>query len=196
MLRLSSLFLNISLTEAHPHWLLLTELPALSVSLGFVLPFFNKQDIIARQKLLGWQLHVCYFTRKDVHKFLKRHLILFCLSVSGNWTIGAIFHPDETSPKFVIITGLSGLCAKLVSDVFMTPYDVCFQYRFYNPQPKSKSLMTEVPGALSQTPSDKSQVSWGQNRLKAISKSKYSTTEKLKWLTWWSNFGSHLHICS
>lgn len=80
MLRLSSLFLNISLTEAHPCWLLLTELPALSVSLGFVLPSFNKQDIVARQKLLGWQLHVCYFTMKDVHKFLKRHLILlsFC----------------------------------------------------------------------------------------------------------------------
>lgn len=99
MLRLSSLFLNISLTEAHPHWLLLTELPALSVSLGFVLPSFNKQDIVARQKLLGWQQHVCYFTMKDVHKFLKRHLILFCFSISGNWTLGAIFYPDETSPK-------------------------------------------------------------------------------------------------
>lgn len=28
--------------------------------------------------------------------------------------------------------GLSGLCAKLDADVFMTPYVVCFQYRFYN----------------------------------------------------------------
>lgn len=99
MLWLSSLFLNISLTEAHPHWLLLTELPALSVSLGFVLPSFNNQDIVARQKLLGWQLHLCYFTMKDVHKFLKRHLTLFCLSISGNWTLGATFYTDETSPE-------------------------------------------------------------------------------------------------
>lgn len=99
MFWLSSLFLNISLTEAHPHRLLLTELPALSVSLGFALPSFNNQDIVARQKLLGWKLHVCYFTMKDVHKFLKRHLIFFCRSVSENWTLGAAFYPDETSPK-------------------------------------------------------------------------------------------------
>lgn len=39
MLWLSSLFLNISLTEAHPHWLLLTELPVLSIS-GFCFAFF------------------------------------------------------------------------------------------------------------------------------------------------------------
>lgn len=44
-----------------------------------------------------------------------------------------------------ITISLSGLCAKLDTDVFMTLHDVCFQYRFYNPQPKSVMCLKKAP---------------------------------------------------